>query len=73
MCVFIFLFSLIPALSGYAPYLIVIAVATESSLTVQLTLAVVLLMSLLAGGWQLLRRSRPRHLKDDESGDKPQL
>lgn len=60
MCVFIFLFSLIPVLSGYALYLVVAAVATEGSPAVQLTLSVISLVSLFFGVQRLVRRWRTR-------------
>lgn len=60
MCLLFALLSLIPILSGYAIYLAAFVVITEGSPPVQLTLSVLLLISLLIGGWQLLRYLRLR-------------
>lgn len=58
MCILVVLSSLIPILSGYAIYLTVVTVVTRGSPSVQLTLAAIMLMALLIGGWQLARYLR---------------
>lgn len=71
MCVFIFLFSLIPVLSGYVIYLAVVAVVTEGSPAVQVTLSVIFLALLFVGVQWLLNRPRARRLEGvlaDEPG-----
>lgn len=76
MCVFAFLFSLIPVLSGYVIYLAVAAVVTEGSPAVQVTLSVILLASLFFGVLYLLRCWRSHHLGGvlpDEAGGVDEL
>lgn len=72
MCIVAVLLSLIPVLSGYAIYLAITIVVTEGSPPVQLTSSLIVLTFLLAGSWQLLRRSRARRrrrlLPDEPSG-----
>ena len=76
MCVFIFLFSLIPVLSGYVIYLAVAAVVIDGSPAVRVTLSAISLALLFVGVRWLLRRSRARRLKrvlPDEPGWVDQL
>lgn len=47
MCIFVVLLSLIPVLSGYAVYLVVMTVITEGSTAVQVTVSAVGLALLL--------------------------